>query len=413
MKYLLIIGDGMADEPVAELGGKTPLQYARTPAMDALASAGYLGSAMTIPEGLPAGSDVAILALFGCDPRSCYTGRAPLEAAATGIVMAPGDVAYRCNMVSLEDGDMPYEEKKIISHSAGSIAGEDSAQLVKELFESPVFTDAAREAGMAIFPALSFRHIAVQKSPDIAGLVLTPPHDHLGETLGQHLPCGGKNAAVLERLMRLAFDVLDRHPMNHKRREEGKLPANGVWFWAEGTVAQLPEFTGRYGKTGGVISAVPLCRGIGALIGMERADVPGATGELHTNYEGKVDAALEMLQRHDFAAIHIEAPDECSHDGDLAGKLQAIEWIDSRVVAPLTERLGAAGEDFRMLIISDHRTLLSTRGHDSAPVPYIIYDSRHDEKTRLAYNEKDAGCGLRHDAGTELMAKLFGDYDRI
>jgi len=398
----------MADEPVPELGGKTPLQYADIASMDKLASAGVTGAVLTIPEGMPAGSDTAILSIFGCDPRSCFSGRAPLEAAASGIKLSPGDVAYRCNMVAFEDGDIPYEEKKIISHSAGSIEGEESDAIVRELFDTPVFRKAAEEAGMVVYPGSSFRHIAVQKAPDITGIVLTPPHDHLGEPLGRHLPRGCGNAAVLGGLMRLAHDILDSHPLNIKRRAEGKLPANGIWFWAEGTSVELPDFYSKYGKTGGVVSAVPLCMGIGALIGLDSMCVEGATGELNTNYEGKVDAALKLLETHDFAAVHIEAPDECTHDGDLKGKLQAIEWIDSRVIAPLVESiLRRTGDDFRMLIMSDHRTLTSTRGHDGSPVPYIIYDSRHDRNTGLSYCEEDAAQGQYIDAGIELMDILF------
>ena len=407
MKYILVIGDGMADDPIADLGGKTPLQYAHTPAMDALASAGEIGNVLTIPDGLPAGSDVAILAIFGCDPWKCYTGRAPLEAAATDIMLMPGDVAYRCNMVAFEDDDKPFEDKIILSHSAGSIPGEESARLISELFNTPGFKDAAEKAEMTIHPALSFRHIAVQKAPDNTGLVLTPPHDHLGEIIGQHLPRGGENAPVLDGLMRLAHMTLDKHPLNAKRRSAGKLPVNGIWFWAEGTSVGLPGFTGRYGKTGGIISAVPLCRGIGALIGLDRIHVDGATGELHTNYEGKAAAALDALKDHDFAAVHIEAPDECSHDGDLKGKLQAIEWIDSRVIAPLREQLLHTGMDYRMLVLSDHRTLISTRGHDGGPVPYVIFDSRYDRKNGASFCESDARSGRAVSSGIELMGILF------
>ena len=407
MKYVLIIGDGMADEPVKELGGKTPLQYAITPMMDSLASAGELGLVRTIPEGMPAGSDTAILSIFGCDPRSCYTGRAPLEAASTGILLSPGDVAYRCNMVSFEESDIPFTERKIVSHSAGSIDGELSDALVTGLFDTHPFKEAAAEAGMKIYPASSFRHIAVQKGVDVTGIVLTPPHDHLGEALGPLLPRGCGNAAVLEELERLAYEILDRHPINMKRRAEGKLPANGIWFWAEGKIAELPNFTNRYGKTGGVISAVPLCQGIGMLIGLDKVSVDGATGELNTNYEGKADAVIDLLKERDFAAVHIEAPDECTHDGDVKGKLQAIEWIDSRVVGPVKNRLDKAGCDYRILIISDHKTLLSTRGHDGAPVPYIIYDSRYNKKTDAAYSEADAAKRRTIDDGTALMDLLF------
>ena len=407
MKYILIIGDGMADEPVPELGGKTPLQYAKTPAMDALASAGVVGDVLTIPEGMQAGSDTAILSIFGCDPRKCFSGRAPLEAAATGISLAPGDVAYRCNMVAIEDGQMPFEEKRILSHSSGAIEGEESDALVTELFSAAGFKEAAEEAGLEVYPGSSFRHIAVQKTPSIEGLQLIPPHDHIGETLGQHLPKGCENAAVLKKLMKLAHDILNNHPINEKRRASGKLPANGIWIWAEGTAVQLPNFTEKYGKTGAVISAVPLCQGIGLLIGLEKITVEGATGELHTNYEGKVAAALEVLKTHDFAAIHIEAPDECTHNGDLEGKLQAIEWIDSRIIAPLNAELDRAGTDYRMLVISDHRTLISTRGHDGSTVPYIFYDSRSDRKTGLTYCEKDAAYGMHIESGEQLMGILF------
>ena len=409
MKYVLVIGDGMADEPVSALGGKTPLQFAVKPVMDSLASAGELGSVLTIPEGMPAGSDTAILSIFGCDPREYYAGRAPLEAAAAGITLSPGDVGYRCNMVAFEDGDIPFEDRKILSHSAGSIEGEQSDALILELFETPVFKEAAKKAGMTVYPGSSFRHLAIQKAPDIKGITLTPPHDHLGEVIGPLLPHGCENAAVLDGLMRIAHEVLNKHPVNMKRREEGKLPANGIWFWAEGTAIELPNFTNKYGKTGAVISAVPLCQGIAVLVGLDRIFVEGATGNLHTNYEGKAAAVLAALKSRDFAAVHIEAPDECTHDGDLKGKLQAIEWIDSRIVAPLVERLRESGEDFRLLIISDHKTLTATRGHEGSPVPFIIYDSRFDRKTGLSYCEQDGLQGRYVAAGKELMGLLFGE----
>jgi len=236
---------------------------------------------------------------------------------------------------------------------------------------------------------------------------LTPPHDHIGETLGQHLPGGCENAAQLEKLMRLAHDILNCHPINEKRRADGKLPANGIWFWAEGTALELPDFTTKYGKTGSVISAVPLCQGIGKLVGLEKVIVEGATGELDTNYEGKVNAVIETLKKHDFAAVHIEAPDECTHNGDLKGKLQAIEWIDSRITAPLVKKLEENGTDFRMLLMTDHRTLTATRGHDSGVVPYIIYDSREDRKTGKTFNETEALTGESINDGTQLLDRLF------
>lgn len=407
MKYVLVIGDGMADNPVAELGGKTPLQHAQTPAMDKLASCGVVGSVRTIPEGLPPGSDTAILSIFGCDPRAYYTGRAPLEAAAGGVKLLPGDVAYRCNMVTFEDTGAPFEQKKLLSHSAGGIDGEASSALVSELFDHPRFRKLAQSAGMKVYPAESFRHIAVQRGADISGIVLAPPHDHLGETIGPILPMGCGNAAVLKELMIEAHGILKGHPINEKRRAEGKLPANGIWFWAEGTAVALPQFTQTYGKTGGVISAVPLCHGIAVLTGLDAVTVEGATGELDTNYEGKVDAVIDLLKTHDFAAVHIEAPDECTHNGDLKGKLEAIERIDGRIVAPLLRLLGESPFDYRLLILSDHKTLTSSRGHDGDPVPFILYDSRSDMKSGLTYCEADGAKGSYVDDGTKLMGMLF------
>jgi 2,3-bisphosphoglycerate-independent phosphoglycerate mutase len=424
MKYILIIGDGMADDPLPVLNGKTPLQYASTPAMDRLAGAGVIGSVQTVPDGMPAGSDTAILSIFGCNPREYYGGRAPLEAAARDIKLSEGDIAYRCNMITIEsetapssdsemsspDKGMPFEVKRILSHSAGAIRGYVSDTLIRELFDTPVFKEAAANAGIKIYPGNSFRHIAVQQCQEddsLASLTLIPPHDHIGDPLGLHLPQGGDNAAVLENLTRLAHDILDTHPINMKRREKGLLPANGIWFWAEGTAKALPNFTERYGKTGSIISAVPLCQGIGVLMGLEKILVKGATGELNTNYEGKADAALNSLKTHDFTAVHVEAPDECTHNGDIKGKLQAIEWIDSRVIARLLESLEKSGTDFKILLMSDHRTLSSTRGHDGGPVPYILYDSRTDKKTGLQYNEADVKKGEFIKDGTKLMDILF------
>ena len=397
----------MADGPVPDLDGKTPLQYAAIPNMDWLASAGTVGSVLTVPKGLPPGSDTAILSIFGYDPRVTYSGRAPLEAAAAGLVLEQGDVCYRCNMVTIEDNDALFENKRIISHSAGSIEGEESIRIVTELFNTVGFKEAAQDAGMTICPAPSFRHLAVQKAADIEGLSLTPPHDHLGKEIGPLLPGGGANAIVLENMMRLAHEKLRVHPINIKRSADGKLPANCIWFWAEGTVAVLPSFVMKYGKTGAVISAVQLCQGIAALCGLEKVIVEGATGELDTNYEGKAEAALEVLSEHDFVTIHVEAPDECTHNGDTKGKIQAIEWIDSRVLPLLLDGLNASGEDYRVLILSDHRTLTSTRGHDGDPVPYIIYDSRYNRKANVDFCEEEAAKGPYIDDGTKLMELLF------
>ena len=406
MKYILIIGDGMADDPVEHLAGKTPLQAANTPFLDKIAKKGYVNRVLTVPEGLPPGSDTAILSIFGNDPRICYTGRSPLEAAGCGVLLADGDVSYRCNMVALSDEHVPLAQRTILSHSAGSIEGDESIEIITALFSHPDFAPYAGKAGMTVNPAASFRHIAVQKGVTTEGMVLTPPHDHLGELAGAHLPKGSPDAAVLLDLMERAHTILDQHPLNEKRRTEGKLPANGIWFWAEGTAVGLERFYDKYGKTGAVISAVPLCHGIARLSGLDVVFVDGATGELDTNYAGKVAAALEALQTHDFVAIHIEAPDECTHNGDLPGKLQAIEWLDEKVIRSTVEGMT---EDFRLLILSDHKTLTSTRGHDGDPVPYLIYDSRKNSGRDLPYDEASGDLGEYLAEGTQLMPLLFSE----
>ena len=410
LKYLLVIGDGMADNPVPELGGLTPLEYADISYIDAMAARGEVGSVTNCPQGLPPGSDTAILSIFGNDPRKCYTGRSPLEAAASGISLNPGDVSYRCNMVSLEDTDKPYAQKKILSHSGGSVEGEESLALMGYLLEQPEFQAAARAAGMVIHPFPSFRHIAVQTGADITGIKLTPPHDHLGEVIGPLLPSGCANAKALGELMELSHRLLDGHPVNQARRAAGKLPANGVWFWAEGTGVALESFWDKYHKKGIVISAVPLCHGIARLSGLDIELVEGATGELDTNYENKVAAVLRALEgdTYDFAALHIEASDECTHNGDLKGKLQAIEWLDTRAIRPIDQALTRAGIDYRMLFLSDHKTLTATRGHDGDPVPYLLYDSRVDTHQGRTMTEKSGLLGpYRPDGAAALMPLLF------
>ena len=409
MKYLLVIGDGMADNPVSQLGDKTPLQTAPTPAIDRMAARGLVGSVVNCPRPLPAGSETAILSIFGCDPRQYFTGRSPMEAAAAGIPMRPGDAAFRCNLVTFEDGEMPMEEKRILSHSAGSIEGDAALETVAALLADPRFARALEEARMEIHRFPAFRQLAIQHGSDISGIRFTPPHDHLGETIGQYFPAGNSRAEVFAGLMRLAHEILDHHPVTERRRAAGKMPANGVWFWAEGTAVELPSFRGQYGMDGAVISAVPLCHGIGVLRGLEMVEVEGATGELDTNFSGKLEATWDKLRQCDFVCLHLEAPDECTHNGDLPGKLQAIEWLDSKLVAPLIGRLEAAGEDHRVLLLSDHKTLTATRGHDGDPVPFLLYDSRRDTGRGGAYDEAAGEAGPFVESGHQLLDMLFSD----
>ena len=405
MKYLLIIGDGMADHPVPALGDKTPLEAAAIPILDALARAGTLGKVRTVPQELPPGSDTAILSILGCDTARCYSGRAPLEAAAQGIFLQPGDAAYRCNNVSLSPAPS-FGACRIVSHSAG-LSGDTGRRLLEDLFAHPEFAPLAREAGLQAYPTDSFRHIVVQTGADNTGLSTAPPHDHLGEAVAPLLPAGCPNAALLARVMERAWEILDRHPINRARRESGALPANGIWLWAQGTAAALPDFRERFGRTGAVISAVPLCHGIAALLGLETPMVEGATGELDTNYSGKVEATLAALTRHDFAAVHLEAPDECTHNGDLPGKIEAIQRLDKWIVAPLISALREREEPFRVLVLSDHLTLTADGSHNGEPVPFLLYDSREDKGGSGGYSEREAEHGPFLEAGTELLPLLF------
>lgn len=408
MKYFLFIGDGMADNPLPDRGGKTPLELAEKPLIDSLAARGVLGSVVNCPDAFEPGSATAILSIFGADPLRYYRGRGPLEAAAQGIALADGDMACRCNMVALEDSDAPYEQRRILSHSAGSIEGDVSDRLIRDLWASEEFAALADKHGCRIHPGHSFRHFMVKKNAAIEGIRLTPPHDHLGEVIGPLLPAGCADAEALKQMQQAAFRFLDRHPLNEKRRREGKLPANSVWFWAEGTAAVLPDFAQKYGHAGEVISAVPLVRGIARLSGLPAPEVPGATGEIDTNWEGKAEKTMEILSRCDFACLHIEAPDECTHNGDTEGKIRSIEWLDRREMAPIVKHLQSLGEDFRILFLSDHKTLTSNRAHDADPVPFLLYDSRRDTGLGLAYTENNAlSTGLFLPEGTALLDLLF------
>lgn len=408
MKYVLMIGDGMADNALEELGGKTPLEVSDKPFIDSLAVKSVLGSVRTVPELLPPGSDTAILSIFGCDPRVYFAGRSPLEAAGCDIVVEPGSTSFRCNMIALSDGDAPFDEKTILSHNAGSIDGEESMAFIRWLFAEPEFKAAADKLNLRVEPTPSFRHIAIQKAGDIEGFAATPPHDILGKTVGPYALHGNQNAKDLWNLMALAAQKLEHHPDNDRRRAEGKLPANGIWFWAEGTSMELPNFTETYGKVGSVISAVPLVHGIGVLAGLKKVEVEGATGETDTNYEGKAQAAFDCLMAgDDFVGVHVEAPDEATHCGHLDEKILSIGYIDHRVVKPLCEKLTAAGEDFRLLLISDHKTLTSTRTHDGDPVPFLIYDSTKDAGTGLSYSEANGEKGPFVENGAALMGLLF------
>lgn len=408
MKYVLIIADGIADEPVEALGGRTPLEALDLPAFDRLAGH-RMGRVRTVPEGLPPGSDTAILSIFGNDPRACYTGRSPLEAAGSGVKLPPGAVSFRVNLVSLAGGD--FQEAVIRSHNGGSIEGEEAEALMDALLSDPDFAAQCAAIGLRIHPTRTFRHVgemAPEAVPQDFDFVLTEPHNVLDEKIAPYMP-QGTLAEALTGLMIRSFGVLKDHPVNQARVARGQLPANAIWPWGAGKATELPDFVQKYGKRAAVISAVPLVWGIAALSNLPAPRVPGATGELDTNYEGKVQAALDALrQGNDLVFLHVEAPDECAHAGDVEGKCEAMRRIDNRVVTPLLSALPEIETDFRILLLSDHPTLMRTRSHDGTPVPYCLYDSRKTPRSRK-FSERGVAEMALLPEGAMLLPLLFSD----
>lgn len=401
MKYIVVLGDGMADYPIPALANKTPLQAANKPTIDSLAKHAQIGLCQTVPEGFKPGSDVANLSVMGYDPHECYTGRSPLEAVSIGIDLKDTNVTLRCNLVTLSD-EPRYKDKTMIDYSAGEISTAEAEELIsylKKHFDNEKFT---------LYAGVSYRHCLVVDHGR-TGHELTPPHDITGKPVKGHLPQGPEAKLYLDMMKRSA-ELLKNHPVNQARIAAGKNPANSVWFWGEGTKPKLANFEQKFGKKGAVISAVDLVKGIGILAGMKIIDVPGATGNYDTNFAGKAQAAFNELNRGtDFVYIHMEAPDECGHQGDIAHKIYSIEQISETVVKPLIEGLREAGEAFRILICPDHPTPISVRTHVSDPVPYLLYSS--DEKYSsdvLSYDELSAkNTGVFVKQGWELMKKLF------
>jgi 2,3-bisphosphoglycerate-independent phosphoglycerate mutase len=375
MKFVVILGDGMADLPLAALQGRTPLQWANKPHMDRIARLGRNGLALTVPEGFPPGSDVANLSVAGYEPQKYYTGRAPLEAAAMGVPLAEGDTAFRCNFVTIENGIM-------LDYSAGHITSEEGRELIEAL--KPLMP------GHRLYAGVSYRNLLVLKAG--ARAICTPPHDISDQPVQGHLP-RGEEAMLLLELMDAAQPILARHPVNLKRVAAGRKPANAIWLWGQGPAPAMPSFPELYGLRGAMISAVDLLKGIGVYAGLEVIDVPGATGTIDTNYEGKVHAALEALRRLDFVYLHIEAPDEAGHEGDLELKVRAIELFDQLAVGPLIEGLKSVGEDWRVLLMPDHATPISIKTHSSDPVPFAIMGKGIEPDNVQAFDEQSAKLG--------------------
>lgn len=398
MKYIIVLGDGMADEPIEALGNQTPLAYADTPVMDRISKKSEIGMVHTIPEGMKPGSDTANLSVLGYNPEVYYSGRSPLEALSIGVPMKDTDIALRCNIVTISEDDVPFEEKTIIDHSSGEISTEECAVLL-EAVKKELETEAYR-----FYTGTSYRHCLIWDKGEV--VELTPPHDVLTQVIGSYLPAD----ETLRMMMKKSYDILVNHPINRERKRQGLNPANCCWFWGAGTKPMLTSFEEKTGKKGIMVSAVDLLKGIAVGAGMGVAQVEGANGGLHTNYEGKTEAALRAILEdgYDFAYIHIEAPDEMGHQGSAERKVQAIEYLDSRVLRPLTQRLDSEKIDYRLLVLPDHPTPVRVRTHTAQSVPYMLYDSTAPLDKAWNYNEEEGRAGgIQVSEGHRLIEHLF------
>jgi len=405
MKYVIVLGDGMADEPLEALGGKTCLAYAETPTMDELSDCSEIGLVKTIPEGMKPGSDTANLAVMGYDPKKYYSGRSPLEALSIGVPMKDTDIALRCNIVTISEEEPNFGDKIIIDHSSGEISTEDAAVLLKAV------ADELEDETYKFYVGTSYRHCLIWDKGQVVDLV--QPHDVLTQTIGQHLPQDEK----LREMMIKSYAILKDHPINVARKQQGLNPANCCWFWGAGTKPLLSSFEEKNHKKGVMISAVDLLKGIAIGAGMDVINVEGANGGLHTNYEGKADAAVKALTQdgYDFAYVHVEAPDEMGHQGSWERKVKAIENLDGRVIKRIKDQLDANGEEYRMLIMPDHPTPIRCRTHTSDPIPYMLYNSgcnlSMSKESGLhadVYNEAEAAkTGIFVPEGYKLIDRLF------
>jgi len=406
MKYVILIGDGMSDYPIEELGNKTPLQAAKTPNMDKLVQKGSIGLVKTVPEGFPPGSDVAILSVLGYDPKKYYTGRSPLEAASIGVNLGPHDLSLRCNLVTLAERDAKIY---MDDFSADHISTDEAKEIIRDIDKE------LGENGIRFYPGMSYRHLMVwHGGPD--GLETTPPHDISGKEINGHLP-KGKGSDKLVQLMNSSQMLLKDHSVNIKREEEGHKPANSIWLWGQGRKPDMPTLKERFGIKGSIISAVDLVKGVGIYGGLNVVNVPGATGYIDTNYKGKAEYALKELETRDFVCVHVEAPDEAGHAGNLKDKIRAIEEFDEKVVGTVLKGLERFKE-FRLLVLPDHPTPIAKKTHTRDPVPFVIYSSNDRVKGQgsreqwaggKAFTEADAkASGLLMEEGHRLIERLLG-----
>lgn len=396
-KYVIILGDGMADEPIESLGNQTILEYAHTPELDRLSKRSELGMVHTIPAGMKPGSDTANLSVLGYDPAVYYSGRSPLEALSIGVPMKETDIALRCNIVTLSEEEEAFEDKTIIDHSSGEISTEDCSILLEAVKKE------LQDETYQFYAGTSYRHCLIWNRGRV--IDLSQPHDILGQVIKPYLPENEKLLFMMKR----SYEILVNHPINIERKKQGLNPANCCWFWGAGTKPGLSCFEEKNGVKGMMISAVDLLKGIAVGAGMGVAHVEGANGGLHTNYEGKVEAAVEALKDgYDFAYVHIEAPDEMGHQGSIEKKVQSVEYLDQRVIHPLLQKMEAEGVPFRLLIMPDHPTPIRVRTHTSDSVPYLLYDSGQELNKDWNYNEKEAARSGNFIArGHTLIDKLL------
>ena len=403
MKYLILLGDGMGDYPLAELGNKTPLQYARTPNMNRMAREGTIGLVDTIPEGFTPGSDVANLSVLGYDPHACYAGRGPLEAANMGVHLGPNDVAFRCNLVALSDGHVPVMDDFTADH----ISSPEAREIILSL------QSALGDETFQFYPGVGYRHLLVWRN-GVDQLKTTPPHDITGQEIAGYLPQGEQEGILLD-LMVQAKAVLKDHPVNRERLAQGKKGANAIWPWGQGKAPAMVPLTGKYGLRGGVISAVDLLNGIGVYAGLDVLRVEGATGYIDTNYRGKGEKALECLRERDFVFVHVEAPDEMGHEGNVQGKIKAIEDFDEKVVGTVLDGLNSF-DAWRLLVLCDHPTPIVHRTHVADPSPFVILSSLAGEnrKNGAEYSESEAkNSGIFVRPGYRLMELFIKDWGQF
>ena len=400
MKYFVLIPDGMADEKIESLGNKTPMQKAVKPIMDALCANSFVGTVSNVPQGMVPESDTANLAILSYDPAIYSKGRSPLEAVSMGIEMKPDETAYRCNVVTLSDeGD--YNDKIILDHSADEITTAEADLLIKAL-EEKLGNDER-----CFYTGVSYRHCLIWKNGNDKYNFMRP-HDILGKRIGEYLP-SGPDGEPFYRLMRDSWDILNNHPVNEERRRRGLKPANSAWLWSPGKKPALPSFKERWGLDGTVISAVDLIKGIGLCAGMQSIDVEGATGNVHTNYEGKAEAAIKAFESgSDYVYVHVEGPDECGHRAEIENKVIAIEKIDKLILAPVLDYLRKTGEDFKIMILPDHPTPIRLRTHTIDPVPFMIYSSKKNYNGVDSFTEESATTQNYYSPhGHDLMAALI------